>query len=223
MTSKQKMNKEALAARVLRIRHENSPLEKKDGLFSMEELKEQIKQGDFQLDQTFVELIPLQALLNELKNAHAYYLNTKLPEIEQSIHSLFQKQTDSNELLLLLCGFFISYQKKLVAHIQYEEVYLFPYVQAMLLFQMHGEPIDRERFGLFSLKQFHENHSDLEEDLVQVRQKISLIIDGMKTPLPFRIFMNQLEQFEKDLALHAILEDEILIPMMLRIEESILD
>ncbi len=166
--------------------------------------------------------VAIRDLLQALKKSHGNYLNCKLPEIEQSIYNLYSKQTNSDNVLLMLCGFFISYQKKLVAHIQYEEVFLFPYIESLLEFQKSGTPIDRERFGNFTLKQFFENHSNLEEDLIEVRNKITRNIEGLKTPLAFRIFLTQLEHFEKDLAIHAVLEDDVLLPRLVELEVHLL-
>jgi regulator of cell morphogenesis and NO signaling len=181
-----------------------------------------VKEGITEFPEEFIQQVAIQDLLQALQRSHAVYLNTKLPEIEQSIYSLYNKQTNSDNLLLTLCGFFISYQKKLVAHIQYEEAFLFPYIQSLLDFQKSGAPIDRERFGNFTLKQFFENHSNLEEDLKDVRNTITDNIKGLKTPMAFRIFMTQLEHFEKDLAIHAVIEDDILLPCLVELEIHLL-
>lgn len=180
------------------------------------------REGLTEFPKELLHQVAIQDLLQALKTSHGVYLNSKLPEIEQSIYSLYNKQTNSDNVLLMLCGFFISYQKKLIAHIRYEEVFLFPYIESLLEFQKTGKPIDRERFGNFTLKQFFENHSNLEEDLNEVRKKITDNIEGLKTPLAFRIFITQLEHFEKDLAIHAVLEDEVLLPRLVEMEIHLL-
>jgi regulator of cell morphogenesis and NO signaling len=180
------------------------------------------KEGVTDFPHELIRDVAIRDLLDALKKSHGTYLNTKLPEIEQSIYNLYSKQANSDNVLLMLCGFFISYQKKLVAHIQYEEVFLFPYIESLLEFQKSGKPIDRERFGNFTLKQFFDNHSNLEEDLNGVRNKITENIAGLKTPLAFRIFMTQLEHFERDLAIHAVLEDDVLLPRLVELEVHLL-
>lgn len=180
------------------------------------------REGVTEFPKELIHQVEISDMLQALKKSHGNYLNTKLPEIEQSIYNLYSKQADSDNVLLMLCGFFISYQKKLVAHIQYEEVFLFPYIESLLEFRKSGTPIDRERFGNFTLKQFFENHSNLEEDLNEVRNKITENIEGLKTPLAFRIFMTQLEHFEKDLAIHAVLEDDVLLPRLVELEIHLL-
>lgn len=211
----------SVADRILEERLNNMPVydPSEDSLDNLIALA---REGATDFPEELIRQVSIPHLLQALKKSHAVYLNSKLPEIEQSIYHLYSKQTNSDNVLLMLCGFFISYQKKLVAHIQYEEVFLFPYIQSLLEFQRTGTPIDRERFGNFTLKQFFENHSNLEEDLNDVRNKITENIEGLKTPLAFRIFMTQLEHFERDLSVHAVLEDDILLPRLVDLEIHLL-
>lgn len=211
----------SLTDRLLEERSNNMPvLDSSEA--ALNRLVELSKEGVTDFPEKLIQQVAIQDLLNALKKSHGIYLNSKLPEIEQSIYNLYSKQTNSDNVLLMLCGFFISYQKKLVAHIQYEEVFLFPYIESLLDFQKTGKPIDRERFGNFTLKQFFNNHSNLEEDLNEVRNKITENIEGLKTPLAFRIFMTQLEHFEKDLSIHAVLEDDVLLPRLVEMEIHLL-
>lgn len=210
-----------LSERLLKERMDNQPVYSTSD-DSLRTLISMVEEGFTEFPEELLQSISIQDLLNALKRSHGVYLNTRLPEIEQSIYNLYSKQANSDNVLLMLCGFFISYQKKLVAHIQYEEVFLFPYIQSLLEFQKSGKAIDRERFGNFTLRQFFENHSNLEEDLNDVRRKITEHIEGVKTPFAFRIFMTQLEHFEKDLAIHAVLEDEVLLPRLVDMELHLL-
>lgn len=190
-------------------------------LNSGEGLKEMVFQAlerGEQLPDAFVRELKLSDLLSHLKLSHRYYLNTKLPEIEQSIYALYEHKTKADDLLLLLCSFFIDYKDKLIEHIKLEERKLFPYIENLKLLETGN--IDRlpAEFEGFSITVFEESHSDLEEDLERIRRQIIDTIGSVKTPLPFRIFLTQLEFFEKDMAVHAYLEDEVLVPKVLEKE-----
>ena len=41
------------------------------------------------------------------------------------------------------------------------------------------------------------------------------------TPLPYRIFLNQVELFELELRKHAIIEDHVLVPMAMELEAKL--
>lgn len=156
-------------------------------------------------------------LLAYLRLSHRYYLECKLPEIEQTIYNLFRDYADSDELLLAMCRFFVNYQRKLVRHIEAEERELFPYIEALLKANESG-CWENEHLSNYSATRFLEQHTDVEEDL----RKVSGIIEGClhqrNMPLPFRVFVLQLQHCEVDLCKHAIVEDEILLPRVLEME-----
>lgn len=178
-----------------------------------------LKTYDDTLEFPYEELskFSIQEILNYLKLTHRYYLTKKLPEIEQTIIHLNDHYKNSHQLLVMLCLFFVDYKKKLEEHIKYEEKYLFPYIEGLCMAKpTSGLPKS------FSAKEFVKNHTDIESDLNQVRQTILEFTGSQKTPLPYNVFLSQLHYFEIDLCKHAKIEDEVLIPMVLRLEEKIL-
>jgi regulator of cell morphogenesis and NO signaling len=42
-----------------------------------------------------------------------------------------------------------------------------------------------------------------------------------ETPLPYRVFLNQVELFEMELRKHAIIEDHVLVPMAREMEAKL--
>ena len=178
-----------------------------------------LKTYDETLEFPYAELskFGIREILNYLKLTHRYYLTKKLPEIEQTILHLSEHYKNSHQLLVMLCLFFVDYKKKLEEHIRYEESYLFPYIENLVKGNLH-----RDSATLFSAKVFSENHTDIESDLHRVRQTILKFTGSQKTPLPYNVFLSQLHYFEIDLCKHATIEDEVLIPMVMRLEEELM-
>ncbi len=178
-----------------------------------------LKAYDETLEFPYAELarFSIHEILNYLKLTHRYYLTKKLPEIEQTILHLNDHYQTSHQLLVALCFFFIDYKKKLEEHIRYEEKHLFPYIEDLIRGKL---ATDRKR--LFSAKVFTENHTDIESDLNKVRQTILEFTGSQKTPLPYNVFLSQLHYFEIDLCKHAKIEDEVLIPMVIKLEGQLL-
>lgn len=160
-------------------------------------------------------------LLAYLCLSHRYYLERKLPEIEQTIYNLFRNYADSDELLLSMCRFFVDYQRKLVQHIEAEERELFPYIETLLKASESGCWED-ERLNNYSAARFLEKHTDVEEDLRKVSGIIESCLHERIMPLPFRVFVLQLQHFEVDLCKHAIVEDELLLPRVLEMEKQLM-
>jgi regulator of cell morphogenesis and NO signaling len=165
----------------------------------------------------------IEDILNYLQATHQYYLQKKLPEIEQSIVHIQAKYAESHQLLVQLSMFFNDYKNQLVAHIRMEEKYLFPYIKRMILLSkthtICSKNVSIDPF--FSIKKFIESHLPIEDELKQVSQIIKKYSDNETVPLPFKIFMNQVDLFEIELRKHAIIEDHVLVPMVIELEQKL--
>lgn len=155
---------------------------------------------------------PIPVILDYLEKTHRYYLNTKLLEIEQSIQNLYSRIPE-NEQLPYLAAFFDWVQKNLTFHIQMEEQQLFPYIKSLLQ--------TKKRKGDFGIRSFMDHHSDMVE--LQISEVKKHIVRAQQTAtelFPFRILLQQLDDFEKDLRIHAQIEEEVLIPLALELEDK---
>ncbi|HAR20307.1 MAG TPA: hemerythrin [Cytophagales bacterium] len=153
---------------------------------------------------------PIPIILDYLQKTHHYYLNKKLLEIEQSISNL-RNQLPENHLLPFLENFFVWIKENLTFHIRMEEEQLFPHILALYLKV-------KDKKG-FSIQQFIENHADtVELQLSEVKKHIVRAQSSVSEIFPFRVLLKQLDEFEKDLRIHAKIEDEVLIPISLELE-----
>lgn len=150
-----------------------------------------------------------------LRLSHDYYLNRKLPAIEQSIYNLFREDAQADPLMRFLCAFFVDYSRVLKAHIRLEERQLFPYIDGLVSGSLNA---NLQAFSGFNTQVFLDSHTDVEVELNRVRQVISLSLKDKEIPMPFRVFIHQLEQFEADLWKHAMIEDEVLLPKVQELE-----
>jgi regulator of cell morphogenesis and NO signaling len=169
------------------------------------------------------ERFSLQTIVDYIRRTHRYYLSKKLLEIEQSIGILLKNYDGNHPLLSVLDRFYSNYKKDLIEHIKAEEVHVLPYID-MLLKSEHEKtlPLDSTHQSKnFSLKSFVDNHHDTEEDLSNVRNTILQYQPPVTNETPYRILLTQLHVFERDLAVHALIEDHVLIPRALALEEKL--
>jgi regulator of cell morphogenesis and NO signaling len=90
---------------------------------------------------------------------------------------------------------------------------LFPYIKALY----HRLDIRSD----FSIKHFIEHHSDtVELQISEVKKHIVRAQQSAYEIFPFRVLLKQLDEFEKDLRIHAKIEDEVLIPKALELENK---
>lgn len=164
---------------------------------------------------------PIPIIIDYLKRTHKYYLNKRLLEIEQSI-----SVTYTNDVMAkFLQEFFLKIKQELVEHIKVEESMLFPYINQLYnAFTSKDELKLPSKFEGFSVSIFEGSHTDnVEGNILEVRK---YIVESNKTVVdlsPYRVLLNQLEVFEQELRVHALVEDQILIPKALVLEQMLMD
>lgn len=164
-------------------------------------------------------------LVNSLQKSHELYLNKKLPEIQQSIFHLSNKFKDKHHFFQFLATLFKRYEQSLLTHIAEEEEVIFPYVRYLLscegiLDQAQATNILR---GSNSLQQYITTHSDTEEQLDVFLTMLEKVKQEIGNYYPFNVLLHQITWLKNDLNRHAFYEDEILMPIALRLENELLN
>lgn len=97
-----------------------------------------------------------------------------------------------------------------------------PYVDFLLDTEENG--LDTYTFyrrtSNYSLDTFaHDHHDNTEKDLHQIRETILSHEPPATNATPYRILVQQLQNFERDLTVHGLIEDHVLIPRMKKVED----
>lgn len=135
-----------------------------------------------------------------LENAHRYYINEMYPEIKFFIGAL-SEINNTNDIKMVEM-FFESYFAEVRKHLEYEQKKFFPIVRAF----SNGE-ISREDFLSKIRKPGHDDIESKLGDLKSLLLKHIKLIDsnGYKRKLIAAIL-----EFQFDLSIHSLIEDEIL-------------
>jgi len=164
----------------------------------------------------------LELIVDYIQRTHIYYLEKKLPEIEQSILLLSGHYGSQHPILIALQNFFRLYVQDLSEHIQAEETYLLPYIEQLR--EAGHTPADFSRFLIarrdYSIDRFLNDHHDTEDELKNIRQTIRLYAPPQDNESLYRILLMQLQVFEQDLCVHAHIEEEVLIPKAQQLEKE---
>ena len=169
------------------------------------------------------DAFPIPLIVDYIQRTHIYYLEKKLPEIEQSIVLLSSHYESQHPILIALRNFFHHYVKDLSEHIHAEETTLLPYLSLM---QEAGDnAAGFSRFllmrGEYSVDRFLSEHHDTEDELKDIRQTIRLYEPPATNESLYRILFSQLQTFEQDLCVHAHIEEEVLIPKAQAMEKAL--
>ncbi|SRR6266498_4171490 len=171
------------------------------------------------------EPFSIEMIVDYIQRTHTFYLQKKLPELEQSILLLSEAYNANHPLLAALNNLFRRYCKELAIHIREEEDKLLPYI--VLLRNAERTPKHFSAFILtgqkYSLAQFLAEHHDTEDELAQIRNTIRIYNPPPTNLSLYRILLTQLQTFEEDLRVHALMEEKVLIPKALKIERKLIE
>jgi regulator of cell morphogenesis and NO signaling len=164
---------------------------------------------------------PIEFIVDYIRRTHRLYIFTKLPEIEQSIQLLLQDYNDEHPLLTILKDFYTSYKFQLSLHICEEEQHLLPYVDFLL--EMHKKGMNTFQFfknnRRFSLEEFEiDHHDDSDKNLTHIQETILAHDPPFTNITPYRILLSQLQHLERDLCIHELIEDRVLVPRIKMVE-----
>jgi regulator of cell morphogenesis and NO signaling len=154
--------------------------------------------------------VPLDDLMNYLHNSHKEYLEKRMPKIVGQIAGLVDNSHVSHGQMLI--GFCEKYRQEVVAHFNYEEQTVFPYIRALL---------DGKRPERYKIREYERNHSDLDAALSDLKNIIIRYLPDECTIERCRDALIDLFLFEADLAKHTLLEERILVSLVERIERGL--
>jgi iron-sulfur cluster repair protein YtfE (RIC family) len=152
-------------------------------------------------------------VFNYLKLSHNYYLKTKLPEIQGLIERMTERNPGCSSLQLIRFVF-DKYLQELTDHIHMEESRFFPLVDQVL---KNNKGFSRKSMEhLFS--NFYLEHDDTQIELDAIIELCNLY--NSSDELAKSVLIGQLDYLKKDLEIHHILEEEVLVPnLMARMQD----
>lgn len=167
---------------------------------------------DYIPDETILAQGRIECIVDYLHRSHEYYRKESLASLSEDIKRLIEPCSEKQQHVIW--QFYADYRDELERHFEFEEEQVFPYI---------GTLIKGEDTGDFSIEQFEENHSNIDEKLSDLKNLVMKSLpakcdEGKRTALLFSLY-----RLQNDLARHTALEDNILTPMARIIERRLWD
>ncbi|MGY5851885.1 iron-sulfur cluster repair di-iron protein [Salegentibacter sp. F14] len=166
----------------------------------------------------------LDFLSDHIVNVHHQYVEESIPMLlnycERVVRSHASQYTELKEIE----KFFHLLAGDLKTHLKKEELILFPFINKMVKAEKEGTKVERPPFGNASspVKMMEEEH----ENASNLIRKIAELSDNFTPPKgacnTYKAFYSKLDEFEKDLYLHIHLENNILFPRAIALEEKVI-
>lgn len=155
-------------------------------------------------------------IVDYLRKSHQYFIKTSLPKIESLLDKLV-KSSNSDDLKTIQT-FYHKYKIELLDHIKDEEENTFPYVlELQEVFDKKIKPVP-ENIAEYSIQSFEKEHTNVDEKLFDLKNIIIKFLEPNYGDNECNEFLYELFQFDRDLTDHARIEDQILVPKVMGIE-----
>jgi regulator of cell morphogenesis and NO signaling len=169
-----------------------------------------------------LEPFPINLTIEYLQQTHHSYIKFKLPYLVQTISDLAKGACKNykqvKEMKILFPEFVANFEK----HIKLEEDILFPYIKQLPLIasgelDLYKSKLLLDHHSIANMAEKHENDDDelFEFDVITDNYKIN-----KNHNVEYRVIIEELKQFKKDLAIHAEIEEKLLLPKAIELEKK---
>jgi len=173
-------------------------------------------------DSKYMNGLELDELCDYIEKRHHSYIREHSPFIQQKLQKLCDVHGDHHQELFEVKQLFDGAAGNLSAHMQKEELVLFPYIRQMIKKKKGGNGARITSGGILQpISQMEEEHQIEGERF----RKISSLTSSYTTPPDgcntYRIAYQELNEFEKDLHRHIHLENNILFVKAQQLEKEL--
>lgn len=190
-----------------------------DQLIAELEAAQQVRSSDT----TDFKTWPLDLLADYIEKKHHRYVEEKMPILNQYLQRLCQVHGSQHPELFEIKEAFQLSSGELAAHMKKEEFILFPHIRKMVMAKTSNTNLKPPHFGTVQNPvQMMMNEHTVEGDrfarISELSNNYTPPSDGCNT---YKVAFALLNEFEQDLHLHIHLENNILFPKAILMEQEL--
>lgn len=156
----------------------------------------------------------IPALMNYLKQAHAYFLDFNLPVMRRKLIEAIDCSGTDNDVAFLILKFFDEYAKEVRRHMEYENEAVFTYVEQLLKGKLSDD---------YDIVTFASKHNQIETKLKELKNIIIKYYPEKENNNLLNAVLFDIFNCEQDLASHCQVEDYMFVPAVAQIERRLRD
>lgn len=165
-------------------------------------------------------------LLDYIINIHHRYLKTTLPETQNILHEFAAEHIKKFSYLTELEKQFDLLEKKLFLSMQREEEIIFPYIRHLAHAQKHKEPY--AALLIRTLRKpveetMFKGHEAVTDIILSIRELTSSYTTPENVCISHKVVIAKLKELDNDLMQHFYLEQSVLFPRAMAIENELLN
>ena len=170
-----------------------------------------------------LSVFPVDLIIEYLKHTHYVFIKRKLPYIAKLIESFEPDHSSYNGIAKDLKFVFPLFVEDFIHHVYLEEDTLFSYILELhkCLALNHGYSKIYCQMEKHSLQKYAVEHEEHDDEMRGIRKITNNYQCNASDPLHIRVVYAELQALEKELVVHARVENEILFPKALMLEQEI--
>lgn len=166
---------------------------------------------------------PIDLLADYIEKKHHRYVESKIQEIKPYLDKICRVHGDRHPELFEIHEQFNAAAGELAMHMKKEELVLFPFIRKMVKARQENTQLDAPHFGTVEnpIQMMRHEHNTEGERF----RKIEALSNNYTPPADacntYRVTFSLLKEFEADLHLHIHLENNILFPKAIELEQHL--
>lgn len=165
----------------------------------------------------------LPALIDHILSRHHAYIRAAVPAIQLHLAKVVSAHGARHSELPLVESEFSKVAQVLLMHMMKEEQVLFPYIRALSEAAAEDAPPPPDMFGTVQnpIRMMEIEHQEAGDGVARLRA----LTRGYEAPADacttYRLVLQEFEAFERDLHRHVHLENHVLFPKAVQLEEQL--
>lgn len=197
----------------------NAGLDADQLIGQLETIAEQID-----VDSQYINDLSLEELSTYIIKRHHNYVRESIPAIKKNLEKICKVHGEHHPELLEINRLFTDSSGNLTMHMQKEELMLFPFIRRLEISSGNGAPLPQSPFGSVSnpisaMLAEHQQEGDRFDQISILTERYRVPEDACTT---YELTLKQLCAFENDLHRHIHLENNILFPKAIDLEEKLI-
>jgi len=191
----------------------------------LDKLTEELKAVLSEPNETHIDYAawPADLLASYIEKTHHRYVREKAPVILAYLNKLCQVHGSRHPELLEVNRLFQECAKELLQHLLKEERILFPYIVQMINSEIDHTQLAAAPFGsienpIHMMEHEHDAEGERFEKIAKLTDNYAVPADGCST---YRVTYEMLKEFEDDLHKHIHLENNILFPKSIALQQAL--
>lgn len=166
----------------------------------------------------------LDFLVDYIVNTHHEYIKGKLPELNFYANKVARVHGERHPELVQVLTLFLEIEQEMTEHMQKEEFVLFPFIKELASAQSTSTIVEKPTFGsvknpVMMMEHEHDSAGRIMEEIQKLTNNFNPPDDACTT---YRVLFQNLQAFQEDLHKHVHLENNILFPKAIELENFLM-